>query len=98
MALSRSSRAACCSSAACRAPAAPTLPVAVTRPLRSSPTPQGTGIVTSVPSDSPDDYTALMVWRWGRAAADGAISNAKSEAWAASAWQRLYLIVSRPSP
>lgn len=29
--------------------------------------PQGTGIVTSVPSDSPDDYTALMV-RGSRAA------------------------------
>ena len=26
---------------------------------------QGTGIVTSVPSDSPDDYTALMVRCWG---------------------------------
>lgn len=26
---------------------------------------QGTGIVTSVPSDSPDDYTALMVRSWG---------------------------------
>ena len=35
-------------------------------PLLTILTGKGTGIVTSVPSDSPDDYTALMVRGWRR--------------------------------
>ena len=32
-------------------------------PLLTILTNKGTGVVTSVPSDSPDDYMALQVWR-----------------------------------
>jgi hypothetical protein len=38
-------------------------------PLLTILTNKGTGIVTSVPSDSPDDYTALLV-RMGRMVTD----------------------------
>ena len=34
-------------------------------PLLTILTNKGTGVVTSVPSDSPDDYMALLVRGWG---------------------------------
>lgn len=36
-------------------------------PLLTILTNKGTGVVTSVPSDSPDDYTALQVHAWAHA-------------------------------
>jgi hypothetical protein len=40
-------------------------------PLLTILTNKGTGIVTSVPSDSPDDYIALQVGIWGAGATAG---------------------------
>ncbi len=57
----RSKQMQVCTSARGRVPRPPPLGRRYVLPLLTILTNKGTGIVTSVPSDSPDDYTALQV-------------------------------------